>query len=173
MKLDFKTIKKFTGDGRYVVDVDVESVKYHIERYQEKHGLQLNPDFQRGHVWSEEQQISFMEFLFRGGVIPPIRFNHNNWMAFKPTGNEMVCVDGLQRITAILKFMDNKLPIFGGYLKDDIEGIHYSDYYVRFSVNNIKNRSEVLTWYVELNEGGTPHSKEEIERVKKLIDGNN
>ena len=30
-------------------------------------GLQFNPDFQRGHVWTEGQQIAFMEFLLKGG----------------------------------------------------------------------------------------------------------
>ena len=28
---------------------------------------------------------------------------------------------------------------------------------------------EVLQWYVDMNAGGTPHTTEEIDRVKKLI----
>ena len=30
-------------------------------------GLQLNPEFQRGHVWTEEQQIAWVEYYLRGG----------------------------------------------------------------------------------------------------------
>ena len=29
----------------------------------EEMGLELNPDFQRGHVWTEQQQIAFLEYL--------------------------------------------------------------------------------------------------------------
>lgn len=37
-------------------------------------------------------------------------------------------------------------------------------------VNNLKTEKEVLQWYIDMNAGGTPHAKEEIERVKELID---
>lgn len=30
-------------------------------------------------------------------------------------------------------------------------------------------KEEVLQWYVDMNTGGTPHTNEEIERVKKMI----
>jgi hypothetical protein len=33
----------------------------------------------------------------------------------------------------------------------------------------LKTKQEVLQWYIELNEGGTPHTEEEINRVKELI----
>lgn len=37
------------------------------------------------------------------------------------------------------------------------------------SVNDLKTEKEVLQWYVDMNSGGTPHTNEEIERVKKMI----
>jgi hypothetical protein len=37
-------------------------------------------------------------------------------------------------------------------------------------VNDLKSKKEVLTWYIEMNAGGTPHSKEEIDRVTALRD---
>lgn len=36
-------------------------------------------------------------------------------------------------------------------------------------VNNLKTEKEVLQWYIDMNAGGTPHTTEEIDRVKKLI----
>ena len=38
------------------------------------------------------------------------------------------------------------------------------------NVNDLKTKKEVLQWYVQMNAGGTPHSAEEIERVKKLME---
>ena len=49
-------------------------------------------------------------------------------------------VDGLQRLTALLVFLDNKIPAFGSYFKEYID-----------------------------KEGGVVHSKEEIIRVKDLL----
>ena len=37
------------------------------------------------------------------------------------------------------------------------------------NVNDLKTEKEVLQWYVDMNAGGTPHTNEEIERVKRMI----
>lgn len=36
-------------------------------------------------------------------------------------------------------------------------------------MNYLDDAKEVLQWYVDMNAGGTPHTSEEIERVKKMI----
>ena len=38
-----------------------------------------------------------------------------------------------------------------------------------FYLTDLKTEKEVLQRYVNMNAGGTPHSNEEIERVKKMI----
>lgn len=40
---------------------------------------------------------------------------------------------------------------------------------IKLNVNDLKTEREVLQWYIDMNAGGTPHTAEEIERVKKLI----
>jgi hypothetical protein len=39
-----------------------------------------------------------------------------------------------------------------------------------FHINDLRTRAEVLQWYLDLNTGGTVHSDEEIEKVKKLLE---
>ena len=39
---------------------------------------------------------------------------------------------------------------------------------MRLNINSLKSKKDVLKWYLQINDGGTPHTKEEIERVKKL-----
>lgn len=34
---------------------------------------------------------------------------------------------------------------------------------IKVNVNDLKTEKEVLQWYVDMNAGGTPHTKEEIE----------
>lgn len=83
----------------------------------------------------------------------------------------MQCVDGLQRLTAIRKFLNNELSIFGGNYLDDFEDkkVLLRTMSLRINVNNLKTRKEVLQWYLDFNTGGTVHSDEEIERVRKLL----
>ena len=160
----FKDLPKMTAVGNYETDYEF---KYFISHIKEeiKEGLVLNPDFQRGHVWSEEQQIAFIEYWLMGGKIGTIYLNAPDWPSVYHDGN-YVCVDGLQRITAFMRFYNNEIKAFG-YFYNEFEDRPES--WIRINVNNLKTRKEVLKWYIEMNSGGTPHSKEEIERVKQLL----
>lgn len=64
----FKDIPQFTRSGSYQVDMPINRVPNWIEAEQKEMNLQLNPNFQRGHVWTEEQQIAWIEFFLRGGI---------------------------------------------------------------------------------------------------------
>lgn len=146
-------------------------VKY-IERIQEEivnYELQINPDFQRGHIWTEDQQIEYVKFFLRGGKSG--RDFYFNWNA-----NSFVLVDGLQRTIALSKFVDNKLKVFGQYFTDFkftkyiVTSNPLPEFTVNIYRNNLSSDKEVLQWYVDMNAGGTPHSTEEIDRVKKMIE---
>lgn len=171
-RLDIKTIKKYTSNGSYHVVYSLDFFKEKIEKWQKDQNLQLNPDFQRGHVWTENQQILFIEHILKLGDnlsrTPPIFFNHPGWM--NSWEGEFVCVDGLQRITAILKFLNAELKIFGGYTINQIDNLNLYNYNIPVSINNLKTKAEVLTWYIELNSGGTVHTDEEINKVRKLLE---
>lgn len=146
--------------------------------------LDLNPIFQRGNVWTLEQQIAFVENFLRRpqAVNKNIYFNdgyvfnkleknqENDWLAGK-----RVCLDGLQRITALLDFMDGKFSCFDGQVtwekiqnspnQRSIIGECYLDFYDV----TLKTNQEVADFYIDFNAGGTPHSQEEIERVRNLL----
>ena len=167
----FSDIPQFTRAGSWQCDFDVDGLKRFIEA-ETKNGLQLNPQFQRGHVWTEEQQIAFLEYFFRGGKSGlVVYFNKPDWSISVPDGeyNDFVCVDGLQRITAMLRFANNEIPIFGLYYKD-FEDKPRMRHTIKININDLKSEREVLQWYVDMNSGGTPHTTEEIERVKKMIE---
>lgn len=163
----FSDIPQFTKTPNYKVDISLEDFENGINRYIEKHRLILNPDFQRGHVWTEEQQIRFIEFILRGGKSGlDIYCNHPGW--FKGWKGDYVVVDGLQRITAVMRFLNNEIKVFGCYLKD-IGGNIPIDIFFRWHINDLETKEEVLTWYLEMNSGGTPHTEEELDRVRKMI----
>jgi len=162
----YTSIPRFTAIGNYAVDVDFEGLEDYIKRYTKTYQLLMCPDFQRGHVWTEEQQIKYIEFVLSGGYSgKDIFFNCPGWMG---KHGQMVLIDGLQRLTAALRFIRNEIKVYGSYYKE-YDYIPNSKVGFIFHVNNLKTRREELTWYIQLNEGGIVHTKEELDRVKKLL----
>lgn len=168
----FKDIPQLTSVGSYQINVPLTYIIKNINEWinDEYYNLQLNPDFQRGHVWTEEQQTTYIEYLLKGGKSArTIYFNMPSWRGKQTTDyNDFVCVDGLQRLTAVIKFMNNELKVFGNYYNEFEDELPFN-IDLLFNVNNLKTKKEVLQWYIEFNSGGTPHSNEEIERVKNML----
>jgi hypothetical protein len=168
----FKDISQFTSDGSYQVDYTLASLVKYIEDEIEEMNLQLNPDFQRGHVWNEEQQIAWLEYHLRGGKSGNVIYLNNPSRRFGIKSgeyNDYVCVDGLQRITAASRFIHNDIKVFGSYFNEYEDRIRLLNQTMKVNINDLKSKKEVLQWYVDMNAGGTPHTNDEIEKVKKLI----
>jgi hypothetical protein len=70
----FASIPQFTETSRYQVNVAWTSVPHTLADYSEPYGLDLDPDFQRGHVWTEEQQIRYVEFSFSFDCVNAVAF---------------------------------------------------------------------------------------------------
>lgn len=144
-------------------------------------GIDMNPDFQRGHVWTPDQQQSYIENLLRGLVSSTglsIQFNCPNWEndIYKPVEggipNGFQCIDGLQRVTAVRKFLNNEIRPFGlgpRDLDDSSFSMKRTVFRFNLSVHSFETRPELLKHYLDLNSGGTPHSAAEIERVRGLL----
>lgn len=162
---NFQDIPRFTMPASYHVNIPLDYLVEQISRYIEN-GLQLNPDFQRGHVWTEAQQIAYVEYVLRGGTSG--REIYLNLPGLNWGDAEFVCVDGLQRITACLRFMENEIPAFGTLYKD-YEGRISQQMNLSLWINTLETRQEVLTWYLELNSGGTAHTEAELDKVRGMI----
>jgi len=133
--------------------------------------VDLQPDFQRGYVWTQEQQVAYIEAMFSGCITGrEIYFNHPTWGAFRNFQKyPLVCVDGQQRIGAVFAFLEDKIPLFGR-LRSEYEGHMPMDRaYFNLWCHNLKTSKEVYEWYIRLNAGGTVHTKEELDKVRELI----
>lgn len=152
----------------YSVTIPWRYLESNLKDYIENHNLQMDPDFQRGHVWTEEQQISYVEFMLRKPTSgKDIYFNHPGWM--KDWEGDFVLVDGKQRIEAVRSFLQNKLRIFGHLYSEFDSIIPPTTPFFTFHVARLATRADVLQWYIDFNAGGTPHSKEEIDRVREML----
>lgn len=168
----------------YSVDVDFDELEHILERYSKREGgLHLNPDFQRGHVWTEEQQISYIENFIRGAVGDTgrtITFTCSDFQGFRNKDSDIIgfyVVDGLQRLTAVQRFMNDEFKVFhhidGGVNKDFFKGTGFRINGLKglcFNVFRMQSKKEVLDYYIAMNSGGTVHTDAEIKRVIKMRD---
>lgn len=167
------------AQSSYAVDYPWTSLERTLQNYQQDYGLDLAPDFQRGHVWTPEQQARYIENVYRG-VVPPetmvIQFNAPHWDDFDYEGElprEIQIIDGLQRLTAVRQYLAGEVRPFGKHVSD-FDGTKYSMkrwnvYRFKFSMHQFKTRANLLQHYLDLNAGGTPHAPDEIARVRSLL----
>lgn len=174
----FSAIPRFIRPGSYTVDVSLADLEFWLASQRRDCVLDLDPDFQRGHVWTDAQQSAYVEFLLRGGESNvTLYFNHPHYQrtaaAHCDLPDALVLVDGKQRLNACVRFAQDLLPAFGHRLCD------YGDAgdrrsamrnaRLRMNVNALQTRAEMLQWYLDLNAGGVPHAPHEIARVRALL----
>lgn len=163
--------------AKYECDCDWVRIDQFFSRWGEDYGgFEDNPDFQRGHVWTPEQQLHYVENCLRGVVSTAgfvIQVNCPNWEDDRPSDNPrgFQIIDGLQRLTAVRAFLTGDIRPFDMTVDD----FQYSSFAIktkfrfRVAVHTFTTRKDLLSHYLALNTGGTPHSTSEIERVKKLL----
>lgn len=85
----------------------------------ENEDLNLNPDFQRHLVWDSGQKSRLIESILLRIPLPMFYFSEDK-------EGKLVVVDGLQRISTIFDFMQNKFPLQKlQYLQDSCGGKYY------------------------------------------------
>lgn len=141
-----------------------------------EHGVELNPDFQRGHVWTERQQQYFIECVLRrlvGEDGLTIRLNCPSWRNTPSVDSDLldqvVCIDGLQRLTAIRKFIAGDLSPFGLSYEELPQRILLRENTLVLSMHDFQYRKDLLQFYLDINGGGTVHTDDELNRVRGLL----
>lgn len=172
-----KALIKKREEPRHPVDLEADMLMERIKKWGERYdGYDLNPEFQRGHVWSKLDQQKYIEALMRG-VLPrqakTITLNICGWQGEPITGDMpqgLVCIDGLQRLTAIEAFKNKEITIFGGVDIDDLADTSFAldNHYIHVAIYDYQNYKDVLDLYIDMNDTGVAHTQEEIERVKLI-----
>ena len=161
---------------------DPEDIKVHAKPFSlrlisdmiDDGDIDLSPDFQRNLVWDSIQKSRLIESVLLRIPLPMFYFSEDE-------EGRITIVDGLQRLTTIKDFMDNKFALKKlEYLKDSCEGRYYKtegnkigidSKYLRwfnqtqFSVNVIDSSSPPKVKYDifrRINTGGKPLNNQEI-----------
>lgn len=167
------------GKSIYGTDVPFSELDRYLDDLERYYGLDLSPSFQRGHVWRKAQQQHFIENVLRG-IVPQslltLQFNVPQWD--NPVPGDLpftaTIIDGLQRLTAIRAFLAGAVEPFG-LSHDDLRGtrydpkVHWSNWFVRITIFDFKWNHALLSHYLAINSGGTPHTEAELDRVRAML----
>lgn len=146
---------------------------FSFENEDESYVEYIIPEWQRGHVWTEEQQIAYIEYCLtaplQGGsatelILAEIQSGHGENYSVK-----VFLVDGLQRTTAVKRFLKGEITAFGRKVDDYLYVGRFMDF--RVHKLQVKSEQEAMKLYLALNGTGTPHTKEELNRVKSMLEG--
>ncbi|MFT0866425.1 DUF262 domain-containing protein [Pseudomonas sp. CAM1A] len=105
----------------------------------EQNRLDLQPNFQRGEVWSKQKKQKLIDSIIRGWHIPPIH------VIQAPLSEKQEVLDGQQRLAAIRDFIKNEFPINGSQDPKDAEVSSLDDMYWKDLPSNIQSRIEDFT----------------------------
>lgn len=103
-------------------EVRVEKVQFsvlHLKRlYEDRKELILNPDFQRKDVWKGKQRSELIESILMGIPIPIMYL-------FETADGRKQVVDGRQRITTIIDYLNNEFSLRDLKILHDLNGSRF------------------------------------------------
>lgn len=133
-------------------------------------GVDFDPDYQRGYVWSDEDREKLITSIFMGVDIGRFVLRHldgDEWME-KGVGYEII--DGKQRFLTLLAFYENRFPYKGVYYNDLSPKDKRCFKDATTAVAEVRNitRKETIRVFLLLNRSGKAVNDEVIKRAEIL-----
>ena len=178
-------------DISHVIDERIGEVRFEaldlsfgeIASLHEQRELVIDPDYQRLFRWSEDQRSRLIESVLLRLPLPQIFLIENN-------DGVLELIDGLQRISSVLQFIDSKLidlsplELDGCDIIPQLNGLKFSDLSlsVRLSLKRTPIRSVIIKkqsqgflkyeMFKRLNTGGSILSSQEIRNCSlRMLEG--
>ncbi len=142
---------------------------------------QVNRRYQRKLIWTMDEKVSFIDSVARGYPVPIILLAENR----QHEGGALEIIDGMQRLNAIVSFIENDYAVNGGYfdlntmaitkaaidkgeltqkepmLSRDV-CVQIASYQVPFSIYEFAKSESVDDVFRRINSGGRKLSRQEL-----------
>ena len=153
-------------DGEVVIVKADRSLK-ELKDWFDEGSLICNPEWQRNYVWTPKQASLLIESFLLSIPVPVI------YLA-KTQDEKYEVLDGLQRLTSVFRFLNNKLKLAGLGIRDGLNGKFYKDLDQRnqgtirkavlqsFELHKNTDPNMRFVVFERLNTGGTKLNEMEI-----------
>lgn len=131
-------------------------------------GLEDAPDFQRGYVWTDEDQQRYLDTLMHGRDLGRFILVERKYPL------QTLVLDGKQRLNCLRLFYTSELAWRGVYWhelsrKDRIQATERLVQVATLKEDSY-TRAELLRVFLEVNAGGVPQSPEHLAHVQALLE---
>ncbi len=145
-----------------------------ILSWEENGELIVSPKYQRNKVWNLNAKSYLIDTIIKGYSIPQIFIRQQIDIASRKTLREVI--DGQQRITAIIEFIEGLYKIqkshnkeYGGYiyedLPDDIKE-NILNYNISFEIIKLKDDGKIYEMFARLNTNNVALNKQELRNAQ-------
>lgn len=131
-------------------------------------GLDLNPKYQRGNVWSKIDKILLIDSIFKNIDIGKFTIIRRNW-AIETKSYEIL--DGKQRINALIEFYEDRFK-YKGLKYSELhwrDQNHFKYYNISYAESKPMSEKQKYRYFLNLNVTGKPVDPKHIEHVKQLL----
>lgn len=145
---------------------DISSLLHKVYRF----GVDFDPPYQRGLVWSVDQKVSLLDSIFSNIEIGKFTFNQCEW-GTKPPAKLFEIIDGKQRLTALCEFYEGRLEYRGKFYHQlsRSDRNHFENFPIIQGEMRQATEQQILKLFVKLNTTGVPMDAKHLEMVKKMI----
>jgi hypothetical protein len=152
--------------------------------------LNLDPPYQRGHVWTMEQRVALIKSLLLGVPVAALVLNVRDGAHWRRNGSEIyACIDGKQRLTTIGMFFDGDIAVprlwfEADWIKEGApslrDNVTWSDFELHaqrymgqgFNIPVAEARlgslAEEAEVYLLINGAGTAHTETELAAARQI-----
>lgn len=130
-------------------------------------GLDSSPDYQRGYVWTEDDQQRYLDALMAGRDIGRFIIVERPY----PLADQVL--DGKQRLDCLIRFIQSEIAWRGIYFhqlsKPDRSMLDRRVVQIARLKEDHYTRADLLRVFLEVNSGGVPQSEEHLEMVRQKL----
>ena len=140
-----------------------------IRHWRNEGMLLLNPPYQRGEVWGVKRKANLVRSMLLGVPIPSIVVNDRMNADWNEDQWQYAVIDGKQRCTAILQFLDSELFVPGEWfglcgpvLYSDLPIVcqrRFKQQTIGFCEGSLKNIDQEKEVFELVNFGGVPQGE--------------
>lgn len=158
------------------IQIEIVELNTKLERLYEWYAmkqLELNPSYQRELVWTQSQKQEYIEAILKERAeITPV-------LILKGTSDIHEVLDGKQRLTSIIEYLENKFALKSGEYfkdlsrKDTTYFLNAPVKYKRILAYDVEMEVPLdfkLAYFLEINAKGTKVSEDHIRKIENELD---
>ncbi len=131
-------------------------------------GTNSNPTYQRGYVWTEEDEVRLIDSVFNGSDIGKFIFLKYEWPV-----TDVDVLDGKQRLNTLVRFITSQFKYKGLYWHQisRSDRSRFEDRTVQYAELDAKNFTEAdkLRLFLRVNAAGVPQDESHLSAIKQRL----